>query len=464
MPQCGSAGVGQPCRLFVPPVPPLAPADVGGLRVLLRLGRNALAAFPRSCLDQPVVRLSMPRMAPALVLASAPDAMRQVLQTDAASYGRLQAGKRVLGPIVGRGLLVSEGEAWRRQRRAMAPAFTPRAVPVLAGHIAACAQAACQQLEAGGDGPVDLLAIMQRLALDIAAVSMFALETAAFGGELRAMVSGYMTTIGRPSASDFLLPAGVPTPLGARRALFRWRWRRLIRGIIAERRGRDGAHAPPGAPRDLFDLMAAAHGDHDEDLLADEVATMIVAGHETTALTLFWACYLLAQAPDWQEAVAAESRGIDLAPGLAAAALPSLVQTRAVVQEVLRLYPPAFMTARQARVSGELCGVEVPAGAVVLLPFWLLHRNPRWWGPAADAFDPARFLRGPEPDRFAYLPFGAGPHVCIGAQLALTEAVLVLARVLQGSRITLPGARAVLPVGVLSTRPDHTPTFLRQSR
>ena len=193
---------------FAPPIPPLAPPDLGGLRVLLRLGHNALTAFPSRCLDEPVVRLRMPRIAPALVLASAPEAMRQVLQTDAASYGRLQAGKRVLGPIVGRGLLVSEGEAWRRQRRAMAPAFTPRAVPVLAGHIAACAQAACQQIDAGGDGRVDLLAIMQRLALDIAAASMFALETAAFGGALRAMVSGYMTTIGRPSPSDFLLPTG----------------------------------------------------------------------------------------------------------------------------------------------------------------------------------------------------------------------------------------------------------------
>ena len=450
--------------LLVPPAPPLAPPDASGLRVLRGLGRNALAAFPSRCMDEPVTRLRMPALGPALVLASAPEAVRQVLQTDAGSYRRLQAVQRVLRPIVGRGLLVSEGEPWRQQRKAMAPAFTPRAVPVLAGHIAACAEASWGQLEKSGDGPVDLLAAMQRLALDIAALSMFALETAAFGGELRAMVSGYLATGGRPSPSDFLLPPGLPTPRSVSRAVFRWRWSRLMRRIIAARRARDAAGPPAAAARDLFDLMAAAHGHDDETLLADQVATMIVAGHETTALTLFWACFLLAQAPDWQQALADEARLLDLAPDRAAAALPALRQTRAVVQETLRLYPPAFMTARQARVAGRLGGVRVPAGAIVLVPFWVLHRNERWWGPTAGAFDPGRFLARPEPDRFAYLPFGAGPHVCIGAQLALTEAVLVLARAMQGSRLALVADRPVLPVGVLTTRPDHAPLFTIRRR
>ena len=131
---------------------------------------------------------------------------------------------------------------------------------------------------------------------------------------------------------------------------------------------------------------------------------------------------------------------------------------RAVVQEAMRLYPPAFMTARLAAEAHEVCGVEVPVGAVVLIPLWLLHRNPRWWA-SPDLFDPGRFLRGPEPDRFAYLPFGAGPHACIGAQLAVTEATLVLARLLRRSSIAVLGDRPVVPVGVISTRPDHAPRF-----
>jgi cytochrome P450 len=441
----------------VPPMPPFAASGVGGLQVLRALRHNGFSAFPSECLDSPVLNLRIPGRTLALVCA--PDPIRYVLQTHAEDYVRLPAGRRVLGPIAGRGLLVSEGKAWRRQRRAMAPAFTPRAVPVLAGHIARCADITCAGLEASASQPLDLLATMQRLSLDIASVSMFSLQSESFGSTLRGMVTHFMATIGRPAASDFLLPAGLPTPLMLRRALFRRRWRRLIAGVIATR---EATHRP-GSPRDLFDLMKAAHGEGDPGLLADEVATMIVAGHETTALTLFWTCLLLAQAPDWQHAVAREACSVDLSPGRAAASLPALVKTRAVVQEALRLYPPAFMTARLATRGHNLCGVHVPAGAMVLIPFWLLHRNPRWWT-APEVFDPSRFLGGPEPDRFAFLPFGAGPHVCIGAQLALTEAVLVVARLLRGSVVELVDQGAVLPVGVLSTRPDHAPLFQLRPR
>ena len=438
-------------------MPPLAPDTVGGLRVLIALQRNGMAAFPARCLDEPVIRLRMPGRA--LVLASGREAVRHVLHSHAEDFQRLPAGRRILGPIVGRGLLVSEGETWRRQRRVMAPAFTPRTVPIMAGHILRCAEAACARLDALPDGPVDLLTEMQALSLDIAASSMFSLETRSFGGEMRAMVSRYMAGVGRPSPGDFLLPRGVPTPLALRRYWFRRRWKRLIGSVIAARRELGRA----GAPRDLYDLMAAAHGEQHQDLLADEVATMIVAGHETTALALFWSCLLLAQDPAWQAAVAAEVSGADLSPGQGAAALPGLVVTRAVVQETLRLYPPASMTARLARRGQVVCGVEVPKGAMVLIPLFLLHRNPRWWT-MPEAFDPARFLDGREPDRFGYLPFGAGPHVCIGAQLAMTEAVLGLARLIQQCAIGLATARPVLPVGVISTRPDHRPLFTLQRR
>ena len=451
---------------FAPPMPPLAHPGTTGLGVLAGLRRNGFSAFPARCLDEPVVRLRLPG-GRALVLASAPDSVRHVLQAHAEDYRRMAVGRRVLGPIVGRGLLVSEGEAWRRQRRTMAPAFTPRTVPVMAGHVMRHAEAACMHLDSAAPGErVDLLGAMQSLSLNIAAASMFSLEAESFGGELRGMVSRYMATIGRPSPGDFLVPKGVPTPLALRRALFRRRWRRLIAAIIAQRRAQDGADCSQSGsapPRDLFDLMAAAHGDGADDLLADEVATMIVAGHETTALAMFWALLLLAQVPHWQAAVAAEARGLDLSPDRAAAALPALARTRAVVQEALRLYPPGFVTAREAVRAHEVCGVTVPARAVVLVPFWMLHRNRRWWA-APDAFDPDRFLHGAEPDRFAFLPFGAGPHACIGSQLAMTEAVLVLARLLRDREVSVVGSRAVLPVGVLSTRPDHAPDFLLRPR
>ena len=448
-------------RTFTPGLPPLARPGIGGLGVLSALRRNGFSAFPARCLDEPVVRLSLP-WGP-LVVASGADAIGQVLHGNAEAYARLPAGRRILGPIVGRGLLTAEGAAWRRQRKMMAPAFTPRTVPVLAAHIVRCAEATCAKLEAA-PGPVDLLAAMQALALEVGSVSMFSLESASFDAALRAMVTRYMQGVGRPRPSDFLLPPGMPTPIAARRWLFRRRWTRLIDGVIAMRRAADAREELEGGPaRDLFDLMASALGRDEDDLLRDEVSTMIVAGHETTALSLFWACLMLAHAPYWQEAIADEAHDLDLSPERAADSLPRLVATRAVVRETLRLYPPAFMSARRALRADEIGGIAVPAGAMVLLPLFLLHRDPRLWRDPAS-FDPSRFLDGPEPGRFDYLPFGAGPNTCIGAQLAMTEAILVLARLFRDSRLRLADTELVLPVGVIATRPDRAPRFVLKAR
>jgi cytochrome P450 len=442
---------------LVPPMPPMASDQIGGIRVVLALRRNALSAFPSRCLDEPVVNLRVARRH--LALATSPDAIRHIMITHGEDYVRLPLGRRVLGPIVGRGLLVSEGETWRRQRRAMAPAFTPRNVPIMARHIIRCTEAACDRLERSLGTPVDMLHELQMLSLEIAATSLFSMEASTFGPELRKMVSEYMDTIGRLYPTDVLLPDVVPTVLRARRALFRLRWIRLIRSIIKVRG--DTGHAD--APRDLFDLLRQAHGSDREDLLADEVSTMIVAGHETTALTLFWMCTLLAKAPQWQTALAAEACHLDLSVEGAAASLPKLVLTRAVVEETLRLYSPAFMTGRLAKRSHEIGSTRIAAGSIILIPYWLLHRNPRWWSTPA-AFDPSRFLNDTRPDPLTYLPFGVGRHVCIGAQLALSEAILAMARLLQKFTVAMTSDRPVLPVATLSTRPDHAPTFVLQAR
>jgi cytochrome P450 len=441
----------------VPSMPPMASDRIGGMQMVFALRRNAFSAFPPRCLDEPVVKLRAAGRH--LVLAASPDAIRHIMITHADDYVRLPFGRRVLGPIVGRGLLVSEGETWRRQRRAMAPAFTPRNVPIMARHIIRCTEAACDRLERSHGTNIDLLHELQILSLEIAATSLFSMEASKFGPELRKMVSEYMDTVGRLYPTDVLLPDGVPTPVRVRRALFRRRWKRLVRSIIEMRAG--GARVD--APRDLFDLLWDAHGSDRENLLADEVSTMIVAGHETTALTLFWMCTLLAKAPQWQTALAVEARHMDLSAEGAATSLPKLVLTRAVVEETLRLYSPAFMTGRLANRAHEICGTRISEGSIVLIPYWLLHRNPRWW-PNPGAFDPSRFLSGTEPDRFTYLPFGVGRHVCIGAQLAMSEATLAMARLLQKFAIAMTSDRPVLPIGTLSTRPDHAPTFVLQPR
>ncbi len=438
-----------------PAMPPLAHDTANGLQVLVNLRRNALSAFPARCLAEPVVRLSLPRFP--LVLMAGGVAMLEVLQANATDYVRMPMARKVLGPVAGEGLLISEGERWRKQRRTMAPAFTPRAFddgrPYRQGR-----GAACRRLEARGGAPIDLLREMQLLSLDIASASMFSVETSVFRAELRDMIAQFTSSIGRPALQDFLLPGWIPTPLALRRKRFRARWRQVIGGVVAQRHS-----TPTGEARDLFDLLAQAHGDNAESLLIDEVATMLVAGHETTALTLFWSLYLLAQSPGWRAAVTVEAAGTDLSPQAATAALSHLTVTRAVVNETLRLYSPAFMTARFCVRRTVAAGRDVPKGSMVLTPFWLLHRNPSVW-PDPDRFDPQRFLDEPNPDRSRFMPFGTGPHVCIGAQLAISEAVLVLALLLRRRNVALVDpARPVLPVATLSTRPDHAPEFVLES-
>ncbi|BCK76706.1 cytochrome P450 [Acetobacter aceti NRIC 0242] len=439
--------------LFSPPMPHLPSDDITGLGVLFRLKQNGFGAFPARCFYEPV--LSLRALGRPLVVAAGPEAIKAVLSTDAASFQRLRMGRRVLSPIVGEGILVSEGAVWRRQRKAMAPAFTPRTVPTLARHIAACADMTLPRVSM--EKPVDVFSLTQTLALDIAAVTMFSMTSETFGTQLRTMVTSFMSGIGQPRPADFLLPPSVPTLTDWRRKRFRRRWVALIEAIIAER-PKIGAQDDA---RDLFDLLMQAFGEEGGvagQAVVDEVATMIVAGHETTATALFWAVWLLANAPEWQDAIAEEVHSIDLSSDHAAAALPKLTVTTAVVREALRLFPPAFMTGREAVNDVELCGRSTPGGAMMLLPFWMLHRNPELWENPA-AFDPGRFLNGKEPERFTFLPFGAGPHVCIGAQLAMTEAVLVLARLVQLYRFTAVDDEPVLPVGVLSTRPSRSVPF-----
>ncbi len=187
-----------------------------------------------------------------------------------------------------------------------------------------------------------------------------------YGPELRGLIKAYAARLGRPSLLDFMLPPSIPSPRDALRWRFRRHWMRLIRRIIAARRDQVSAGDAAGAPRDLFDLMSSAR-DPDTgalfppDRLADQVATMIVAGHETTAVALFWSLYLLAGAPEIQGRLAAEAAPLDLGPGHAAQSLPRLTYTRAVVHEALRLYPPAFTLARQALAAETAGGIPIAA-------------------------------------------------------------------------------------------------------
>jgi cytochrome P450 len=398
------------------------------------------------------------------MLLNRPDAIRHVLLDHATNYVRSPVTRRVLQPILGDGLLLAEGAAWKHQRRTIAPALAPRTMPILAAHVAGAADEAEVALaaQAAQGAPVDLYAMLRRLALTIAGRSMFSLETAGFEETLRGLMQRYAEHHAMARPLDLLLPPAIPSPADFARRRFRAEWLRFMDGLIG---GRMAEPEPAGGPRDLFDLLRAARDPEtgaafSRAQLRDEVSTMILAGHETTAVALFWACYLAALFPDQQEAIAAEAAGVDLSAAGAAAALASLPQTRAHLDETMRLYPPAYLIVREAVAADTLPGdIAVRAGTVVSMAPWVLHRHRTLWE-RPEQFDPTRFLPGATPpDRFAYLPFGAGPRICVGATFALTEAVLLLARLLRAFRLEFAGSRAVVPKGRVTTQPDRAVMF-----
>jgi cytochrome P450 len=452
---------------FVPPRPEPPVDDPGLLQFFAAMRTNALQIWPRAAYEQDALVGHSRLTGRWRVLLNTADAIHRVLVDNTANYRRTPVTIRILRPIVGDGLLLSEGEDWRHQRRTMAPAMAPRVVPMMARHVAlATAESVAKITEVAAHFPVDILATVQFLALEIAARSMFSLEMGQYGAALRRHIAAFADHLGRPYFLDLLLPATIPTLRDFARQRFRARWIAFIDEII-EARLRVLADADK--PRDLFDLLLAARDPEtgaafSRAQLRDQMATMIVAGHETTALTLFWSLYLLASSPADQERVADEVRTLDLSPDGAADALAKLPFTKAVVNESLRLYPPAYALARIARGPDQLGDVAVQRGALIMIAPWVLQRHRRLWKDP-DAFNPSRFLDGaPLAHRYAYMPFGAGPRICIGAQLALTEACLVLATMIQRFHVTMANPRPVLPAAVIVTQPDHPALFRLRPR
>jgi unspecific monooxygenase len=422
---------------------------------------NALAAFPDEAFFEDVVVQRF--FGREHILLQRPEAIRHILIDNPQNYMRSPAATRVLRPMFGRGLFLSAGEDWRQQRRSVAPAFAPRTVHRLARQVVAATDRLADYLVTIDD-TVNLVPVFQRLALEIIGGAIFSLDMRQYGPELRELILCYAARLGRPSLADFLLPLGVPTLADLARVRFRRRWRRLIHRIIADRAQRAGE----AGSNDLFDILAAADPETPPavaaERLGDQIATIVVAGHETTAAALFWTLYLLARHPGEQERLVAEIAPLGLTPDNAADLLPELVRTRAVVDESLRLYPPAFVIVRQALHDDEAGGVPVPKGSLVLIAPWIMHRHRRFWR-TPDRFDPSRFMPDAQPPpRFAYIPFGAGPRICVGSPFALTELVLVIASLVRAFRIALPPHRPVTPVGLITLQPDVPPPFRLRSR
>jgi cytochrome P450 len=442
---------------LVPPSPPRAPETMTFFGRLAAMRESVLGTWGQRAYEEDLIQGRF--FGHSSFILNSPDTIRHVLVDNYENYTRTPTGFRVLRPVLGEGLLIAEGRAWKHQRRTLAPAFTPRAVTTLVPHMIAATDETITMLTAASGAPVDLREAMQRMTLEIAGRTMFSFGMSRHGPALRDFVMEYGSRLARPHFLDLLLPAGWPSPQDFARARFRKRWTGFIAMLMAERRAAGKTEGAP--PSDLFDLMGAARDPESgeafsDEQLGDEVATMILAGHETTATALFWSLYLLALDPASQQQLAAE---VQQASANGALDIERLKFTRAVVDESLRLYPPAFLIARAAVGPDTIAGIPVKPRDVILIAPWLLHRHEKLWRDP-NAFIPARFMPGaPPPDRFAYLPFGVGARVCIGAHFALVEATLALAKLIGAFRVELPDQQPVIPVGVVTTQPDRSPMF-----
>ena len=441
---------------LVPPSPPRAPDNMTAFGRMLAIRESAIGSWGQRAYEEEIVRGRF--FGRNSFILNSPDAIRHVLVDNYENYIRTPASIRVLRPVLGEGLLIAEGRAWKHQRRTLAPAFTPRAVTPLIPHMLAATDATIAKLKAASHAPVDLRGAMQRMTLEIAGRTMFSFGMDRHGAALRDFVMEYGAGLAKPHVLDLLLPLSWPSPQDFARARFRKRWTAFVAMLMAERRAAGKNEGAP--PRDLFDLMGAARDPETgvaftDEQLGDQIATMILAGHETTATALFWSLYLLALDPATQEELAAEVQGASVNGALD---LERLKFTRAVVDETMRLYPPAFLIARSAAGTDTIAGMPVKKNDIVLVAPWLLHRHEKLWRDP-NAFMPSRFMTGTPPDRFAYLPFGVGARVCIGAHFALVEATLALAKMIGAFRVSLVDNEPVMPVGVVTTQPNRSPMF-----
>ena len=388
-----------------------------------------------------------------------PDGIRRVLQENNRNYGKGSLTLGIFKPVVGEGLLTSEGGLWLRQRRLMQPVFHRRSVAAFGTLMTDEALAMLERWRPAAQTgtPLDVPGEMARLTLDIATASLFHAHVGEEPGAVARAVNTLVEDLGYRFEVPFYPPPRVPTPRNRRRRAALRTVDRAVYKIIAERRSGGGEED---------DLLALLMGARDEETgeamdnrqLRDEVITLFLAGHETTANALSWAFYLLATHPEAEEKLREElGEVLGTDDGIRTPTLtdlPRLTYTKMVVDETLRLYPPAWITNRQAAAEDEILGHPIPAGAFVMLSPYVLHRHPDYWE-RPDAFDPERFDpgRGNGRPRFAYFPFGGGPRQCIGQGMALVEAQLVLATVLGRCRLRPASDRPVEAEALATLRP-----------
>ncbi len=428
---------------------PLAVQPLGVLGSLRAGRRNVLELIPEIATHAPILSGTTGRR---WHMVMDPAALRRILRDNLPNYPKSVVTKLILSPAIGDSLFVAEGAEWHWQRRTAAPVFSHRNVAALAPVMTAAAERAAERLVPGR--AANLFDEMVTATFEVIADVTLSGGEGFDRGAVHRAIEQYIGQTARVSLLDILgAPSWVPRPHRLMTGRAMRDTRRLADRAIEARRAA-GARLPP----DLLDLlMAGVEPETSRRMttseLRDNLLTFIVAGHETTALTLAWALYLCAFDPAVQAAARDEAQAVLGTRAATVADLPALPLIRRIVDEALRLYPPAAFLSRTAQAPDELCGREIRRGDTVILPIYALHRHHALWQ-NPDAFDTGRFADPRAVPRFGYLPFGDGPRVCIGASFALQEAVIILATLLARLRFApVPGV-APRPVMILTLRPE----------
>ena len=383
-----------------------------------------------------------------------PDAIEELLVTRNRDFIK-SPGIQLLRPLLGDGLLLSEGDTWLRQRRLVQPAFHRQRV---AGYGEVMAALAERHVAGWKDGAeIELYGEMMAVTQAIVGKTLFDADVS--GGEAhevaeaaRVLAEDFAARLGSVAAR--LIPTWVPTPSNIRSARAIRRLDGMVDRTIAARRA-------SGEDRgDLLSMLLQAQDADDGTRMTprqvrDEVMTLFLAGHETTAVTLAWTWYLLGRHPEADARLGEELSAVLGGRAPAVADLPRLAYAGMVVTEAMRLYPPAYGLGRQATRPTELAGHTVGARDVIITPTWVVHRDPRWFEEPL-AFRPERWAGdlAQRLPRFAYFPFGGGPRQCIGNAFAQMEAVLILAAIAQRYRLTLTPGQNVKPTPYVTLRPE----------
>jgi cytochrome P450 len=382
-----------------------------------------------------------------------PDFARQILVEEPDKFYKPQLIKQAFGPFAGQGLLTSDGAVWKQQRKLIQPAFYHAQLvtygAIMVGH-------ALRTIDSLDDGAVvEIQEEMARLTLAIVVETLFGADVTREAKEVGRLMIAVLDGANDRLNRILRLPSWVPTRrnLQEKRALARLD--ELLDSFIAAHR------ASSEKPADLLSVLLAA-ADEDSGIrmsdrqLHDEMMTLFLAGHETTAMALTWTWYLLSQHPEVEEKLVAEVSRVLRGRAPAVADLAQLPYTEMVVRETMRLYPPAAGFAREPIEDVRIGTYDVPRGSLVTVNTYALHRDPRFFDDP-DRFDPERFSAGWEEriPRYAFLPFGGGPRVCIGNGFAMMETRLIVATVVQHCHLSLEPGQEIAPMQLVTVRPKH---------